>query len=188
MRREVPRIARAVNTLKEVPAMRAARSVLVVVGSMVFTACATTGASEAPLSADTRAIAYDESRSVSENAGESAIGAAASVACDAIESPPAARCPQCPQEPARVAVDRGFTAQERQVGRCLATRRAGTLRVRAEFSSVGAPLRIELAGARLGESEARCLREALCSVRVPTFQRPSAFVRYEYEGLQSLAR
>ncbi len=150
----------------------------VLCAGVLLSGCATTGAVER---------AADEVVSSGDGPGTTMIGAAASVSCDGDGFALAARCPQCPQVPAAASVDRGFSAAARRVARCVSRRSVRALRVRAEFANVGAPQTIELSGARLGEGEAQCLREALCDVRVPTFQRPRAVVRYEYEGLASYA-
>jgi hypothetical protein len=150
--------------------------------------CATTSAAaDTARAAEDRAIAYDEGAapapSTSASSGPTLARATVGLSCDG-SAVPAARCPQCPQEPERHAVARGFSAAASRVRRCLPTLASdgGTLRVRAEFESAGVPTRIELPGASVGEREAQCLREALCGVRVPTFQRPVAVVRFEYEG------
>jgi hypothetical protein len=146
----------------------------VLCAGVLLSGCATTGAGER---------SADEVVSTGDRPGAALVAASASVSCEDVGLAVAARCPQCPQVPLAASVDRGFSAAERRVARCVSRRNVRALRVRAEFANVGVPQTIELSGARLGEDEARCLREVLCDVRVPTFQRPRAVVRYAYEGI-----
>lgn len=143
-------------------------------GSLVVTACATTEVA-AVSQQDTRSLAYDES-----TAASSAVRTALDCAV-AETSPLVARCAQCPAEPTPQAVARGFSAAESSVSACVPElERGASLRVRGEFASAGVALRFDLRGPRLGARQTRCLERALCTVRVPTFRTPSAFVRYEF--------
>jgi hypothetical protein len=103
-----------------------------------------------------------------------------SIACAAAPSE-AARCPQCPDEPTNASVERGFRRAESAVLSCNPPALAnGRLAVAAQFENNGALVRLRFAGVELTEPQQRCLREALCSLRVPTFQRSVATVRFEY--------
>lgn len=142
--------------------------------ALVASACATTEVTSAPRE-DTRSLAYDESSAAS-NPVRTALD------CTVREDAPlVARCAQCPAEPTPQAVARGFSAAESSVSACVPELdRGASLRVRGEFASAGVALRFDLRGPRLGAGAARCLERALCTVRVPTFRTPSAFVRYEF--------
>lgn len=159
------------------------------VGSAIFTALAATivgcASTQAPVNrtAEDRAIAYDEARSPASSSASSTRTTRATVTCDASVEMPIVRCAQCPSEPTRVSVERGFYAAEPGVERCV-RRSANGLRVQAEFASQGVPLRFDVRGPGVDQSEEQCLRAALCTMRVPTFRTPSAIVRFEYEAQQ----
>jgi hypothetical protein len=149
------------------------------VATIVASGCATTQSSE-PVATDTRAIAYDEARGPATSASSTPrlSQSRATIQCDEAPAAAVVRCAQCPTEPTPVAVARSFYAAEASVQRCV--RDAQAVRVRGEFVSAGVPVRFDVRGPGVGESDAQCLRAALCTMRVPTFRTPSAIVRFEY--------
>lgn len=100
--------------------------------------------------------------------------------CDAPPSA-AAHCPQCPDEPTNASVNRGFHSVESAVLQCNPPALPnGKLAVSAQFENNGNATSFRFPGVSLTAAQQDCLRAALCSVRVPTFQRSMSTVRYEY--------
>lgn len=162
--------------------LRSSRSRSIVAASAMVamaSGCASTRASSNVVGED-RALAYDEAQSPS-SAANSTRSTRATVMCEASVEMPIVRCAQCPSEPTRVSVERGFYAAELGLQRCV-NRSVDGLRVQAEFASQGVPLRFDVRGPGVDQSEEQCLRAALCTMRVPTFRSPSAIVRFEYEA------
>jgi hypothetical protein len=162
--------------------LRSPRNGALIAGSIASTmvaGCASTQASS-NLAAEDRSLAYDEAQAPS-SAASSSRSTRATVTCDASVEMPVVRCAQCPTEPTRISVERGFYAAESGLQRCV-NRSVNGLRVQAEFASQGVPLRFDVRGSGVDQSEEQCLRAALCTMRMPTFRTPSAIVRFEYEA------
>lgn len=93
----------------------------------------------------------------------------------------ASHCPQCPESPSTASVVRGFSSVETAVLRCAPPTLAnGKLAVAAQFENNGNAMSFRFPGVSVSAAQAQCLQVALCGVRVPTFQRASATIRYEY--------
>jgi hypothetical protein len=87
-------------------------------------------------------------------------------------------------EPESAAIVRAFVAVERNVIRCNPpSREDGKLPVRIQFTSGGVAETVSFPGVRVGDAMGRCLGQALCAARVPTFRSPIATVTYEVRVL-----